>query len=229
MKMQSLLGRIYLPLLVLTALILGNGTVGICASPDPAASPNFMIGADMGHSNLYLINMENDQRIALDLSKNPMWPGGGALHTVITADGSKACLSVMSSDKDPLTILALRISKVDWKTNTADVKITKVMRAGEPGDKPSMLIPTQTDPSQPVTALWKPSNHQLHGPTIHPSGKFVYFTQWTESVSSTWPRTAWRLSIRSNTALARARSVGSFSIRRGTSPWRVVTISTSTR
>lgn len=179
--MQSLFRRIYLPLLVLTPLMLGSGILASCVSAEPAASPNFMIGTDMGHSHLFIINMENDQRIALDLSKDPMWPGGGALHTVITADGSKAYLSVMSSEKDPLTILALRINKVDWKTNTADVKITKVMRAGEPGDKPSMLIPTQTDPNQPVTDLWKPSNHQLHGPTIHPNGKFVYFSDWTDN------------------------------------------------
>lgn len=106
---------------------------------------------------------------------------GMPLHTIITADGGKGYLSVMSSDKDPLSILALRIHKVDWDANTADVKITNVMRLEEPGSKPSMLVPTQTDPSQPVTALWKPSNHQLHGPTLHPNGKFAYFTQWTDN------------------------------------------------
>ena len=82
------------------------------------------------------------------------------LHTIITADGGKGYLSVMSSDKDPLTILALRIHKVDWDANTADVKITNVMRLEEPGSNPSMLVPTQTDPKQPVTSLWKPSNHR---------------------------------------------------------------------
>lgn len=149
----------------------------------PAASPNLMIGTDMGHTDLYFFNMDTDQRIKVDLSKDPMWPGGGALHTIITADGSKAYLSVMSSDKDPATFLALRINKLDWKAGTADVKITKVMRAAEPGEKPSFLIPTQTDPNQPVTDLWTTSvnNHQLHGPTSHPSGKFFYFTQWTDN------------------------------------------------
>jgi DNA-binding beta-propeller fold protein YncE len=146
-----------------------------------AASPNFMISTDMMQPQLYLTNIETDQRIGIDLSKDPMWPGGMPLHTIITADGSKAYLSVMNSDKDPLTILALRINNLDWKNNTADVKITKVMRAGEPGDKPSMLVPTQTDPNQPVTDVWKPGNHQLHGPTFHPSGKFVYFTDWTDN------------------------------------------------
>ncbi len=94
---------------------------------------------------------------------------------------AKAYLSVMSSDKDPLTILALRIDKIDWNAGTADMKITNVMRLEQPGTPPSRLVPTQTDPSQPVTALWKPSNQQLHGPTIHPNGKFVYFTQWTDN------------------------------------------------
>ena len=46
-----------------------------------------------------------------------------------------------------------------------------------------MLVPTETDPNQPVTALWTTSvnNHQLHGPTAHPSWKFVYFTDWTDN------------------------------------------------
>src|SRR5215831_20455641 len=134
-----------------------------------AASPNFMISTD------------TDQRIGIALSKDPLWPGGMPLHTIITVDGSKAYLSVMNSDKDPLTILALRMGKIDWKNNTADVKITNVMRAGEPGDKPHMLVPTQTDPNQPITDVWKPGNHQLHGPTLHPSGKFAYFTDWTDN------------------------------------------------
>ena len=53
----------------------------------------------------------------------------------------------MSSEKDPATVLALRIDKLDWKAGTADVKITKVMRVAEPGEEPSFLIPTQTDPN----------------------------------------------------------------------------------
>ena len=162
--------------LALALLIIGH-------SAAPAAAPNVMIGTDMGHTDLYLFNMDTDQRIKVDLSKDPMWPGGGALHTIITPDGIKAYLSVMSSDKDPATFLALSIDKLDWKAGTADVKITKVMRAAEPGEKPSFLIPTQTDPNQPVTALWTTSvnNQQLHGPTTHPNGKFVYFTQWTDN------------------------------------------------
>ncbi|MGH7253781.1 MAG: hypothetical protein ACREIE_08290, partial [Nitrospiraceae bacterium] len=140
-----------------------------------------MIGTDMMKPDLYLINMESDQRIRLDLTKDPKWPGGMPLHTIITANGDKAYLSVMSSDTDPLTILALRIGKIDWNADAADVTITTVMRLEEPRSKPSMLVPTQTDPKQPVTALWKPSNHQLHGPTLHPSGKFAYFTQWTDN------------------------------------------------
>jgi DNA-binding beta-propeller fold protein YncE len=149
-----------------------------------AAAPNFMVGTDMGHTDFFLFNMDTDQRIKVDLSKDPMWPGGGALHTIITKDGSKAYLSVMSSDKDPATFLALRINKIDWNAGTADVKITKVMRAAEPGEQPSFLIPMETDPNQPVTDLWKVTRvngQQLHGPTIHPNGKFVYFTQWTDN------------------------------------------------
>jgi hypothetical protein len=170
----------------------------VAANPSlaPAASPNFMIGTDMGGTDLYFFNMDTDQRIKVDLSQDPMWPsarhtaptaphaGGGALHTVITADGKKAYLSVMSSEKDPATFLALRINKLDWKAGTADVKITKVLRAAEPTEAPSFLIPTQTDPNQPVTDLWKVTRlqgQQLHGPSLHPNGKFIYFTQWTDN------------------------------------------------
>ena len=49
--------------------------------PCPAASQNFMIGTDMGHTDLYFFNMDTDQRIKVDLSKDPMWPGGGRCPT----------------------------------------------------------------------------------------------------------------------------------------------------
>ena len=97
--------------LALALLIMGY-------SAAPAAAPNVMIGTDMGHTDLYFFNMDTDQRIKVDLSKDPMWPGGGALHTIITADGKKAYLSVMSSEKDPATLLALQIDKLDWKAGT---------------------------------------------------------------------------------------------------------------
>ena len=143
--------------------------VGTSSSLVSAASPNFMIGTDMGHTDLYFFNMDTDQRIKVDLSQDPMWPGGGALHTVITADGKKAYLSVMSSEKDPATVLALQINSLDWKAGKADVKIKKVIRAAEPTEEPSFLVPTQTDSNQPVTDLWKVTRvngQQLHGPTI---------------------------------------------------------------
>src|SRR5919197_943903 len=82
-------------------------------------SSNFMIGTDMMKPDLYLINTDSDKintdsdkRVKLDLTKDPKWPGGLPLHTIIIRDGHKAYLSVMSSDKDPLTILALRINKI---------------------------------------------------------------------------------------------------------------------
>ena len=158
-----------------TGLIFGAASVGF------ASNDKLMTSTDMGRPVVYLINTDTDQMITVDLSTHPMWPGGAPLHTLLTRDGSKGYLSVMSSDKDPLTILALRIANIDWKAGKADVKISNVMRVEEPGTPPSILVPTETDPSQPVTSLWKPGNHQLHGPTMHPNGKFVYFTQWTDN------------------------------------------------
>ena len=56
--------------LALALLIIGHSAAA-------AAAPNFMIGTDMGHTDLYLFNMDTDQRIKVDLSKDPMWPGEG--------------------------------------------------------------------------------------------------------------------------------------------------------
>ena len=163
---------------VLTVVLLVTGY-----SAALAASRNIMISTDMMQPHLYLTNIDTDKRIKIDLSRDHQWSGGLPLHTIITPDGRKAYLSVMNTDDKPLTILALQIGNIDWRNGTADVRITKVMLAGDPGIKPSMLVPTETDPNQPVTALWTTSvnNHQLHGPTAHPSWKFVYFTDWTDN------------------------------------------------
>ena len=133
-------------ILALALLVAGVAVVS-------AGSPNLMIGTDMGHTDFYLFNMDTDQRIKVDLSKDPLWPGGGALHTI---NGKKAYLSVMSSDKDPATFLALQIDALDWKAGTADVKITKVMRAAaRPSPAPRRHVggvhawPPHTPPPSP--------------------------------------------------------------------------------
>ena len=43
----------------------------------PAAAPNVMIGTDMGHTDLYLFNMDTDQRIKVDLSGTRCGRGEG--------------------------------------------------------------------------------------------------------------------------------------------------------
>jgi hypothetical protein len=30
--------------------------------------------------------------------------------------------------------------------------------------------------------MWFPNNVQIHGPTLHPGGKYAYFTQWTDNM-----------------------------------------------
>lgn len=150
------------------------------AAPTPAAGP-LMIGTDMARPVLYLLDLESDRMVTLELTQDPKWPGGAPLHTILTPDGRKAYLSIMSSEEVPLMILALRVGEIDWEAGTADVAITKVIRIQEAGIPPSMRVPTESDPSQPVTDLWRPGNHQLHGPTVQPNGKFVYFAQWTDN------------------------------------------------
>ena len=64
------------------------------------------------------------------------------------------------------------------------MKITKVMRAAEPGEEPSVSYSdadrSKSTGDRPVDHV-QVNNQQLHGPTIHPNGKFVYFTQWTDN------------------------------------------------
>ena len=140
-----------------------------------------MIGTDMAQPVLYLIDLEGNRLITVDLTKDALWPGGMPLHAIITPEGARAYLSIMSSDVVPLMILALQIGEIDWNAGRAEVKITNVMHLENAGTPPSMRQPSETDPSQPISALWRPNNHQLHGPTILPNGKFVYYAQWTDN------------------------------------------------
>lgn len=168
--------------LVLSLLI----PAAACAQAEAPASAmtefstSYMVGTDMMHPVLYFFDLESDRMITLDLTRDSLWPGGMPLHAIATPDGRKAYLSLLGSEHEPTHILALSIDRIDWAEGTAAVRITSVMRAEEAGVRPRMRIPTQTDPSQPVTALWQPKTTQLHGPTIHPSGRFVYFSQWTD-------------------------------------------------
>jgi DNA-binding beta-propeller fold protein YncE len=145
----------------------------------------FSINTDMMKPVLYLIDPVSDKIITIDLSLDAQYPNGSMpLHTLITPDGKKAYLSTMSSDTAPATILALRIGQIDWNSGKADVTITNVMNISQPGAKPlSTNIQNLTsNTTQPVIAkMWIPNNIQIHGPTLHPSGKFAYFTQWTDN------------------------------------------------
>jgi hypothetical protein len=145
-----------------------------------------MIDTDMMRPVIYLLN-PNDDLITIDLSADPLFPNGGMpLHTLILPNGHKAYLTTMSSYENgqqiPATILVLQINNINWSAKTANVKITKVLRAEEATTAPSILIPTEVPGShQPVTSLWKPNNQQIHGPTLHPNGKYAYFTEWTNN------------------------------------------------
>ncbi len=167
----------------LCALLLSLVASAACA-PSPATesadSPSFMLGTDMGHPVLYLFHLEDDRMITLDLRDDPRWPGGTPLHTIVTPDGRKAYLSTIGTQEHPLNVLAMEVGEIDWERSTADIRITEVITVEEPGTPVQMPVPRQTDPSQPVTDLWKPDTQQLHGPTVLPNGRFVYFGHWTD-------------------------------------------------
>lgn len=143
------------------------------------AVPYFMVDTDMGREVIYFISPD-DRLATVDLSADPNYPGGMPLHTLILPDGKKAYLTTMSSNESAATIIALRINDIDWNAGTADVDITNVMEIAGINAQPFIAIPNQTSASQPITALWIPNNQQIHGPTLHPSGTYAYFTQWTD-------------------------------------------------
>jgi len=150
------------------------------------ANSSFSINTDMMRPVLYLIDPTSDKIITVDLSKDPKYPNGSMpLHTLINPDGNKALLSTMSSDTAPATILALKMGEIDWESGKADVSISNVIRIAEPGAKPVVTnIQNHTsNKTQPIIAkMWIPNNIQIHGPTLHPSGNFAYFTQWTDNM-----------------------------------------------
>lgn len=156
----------------------------ILSPPVPAQEPGergiYMIGTDMMRQVLYFFDPGTDRMVTFDLTQDPKWPGGAPLHTVVVPGGDRAYLSVMSSETDPLTIIALSIGEIDWDAGTADVSIANVIHVAEPGTAPAMAKAEQSDTTQPITSLWRPTNQQLHGPTVLPNGRFVYFAQWTD-------------------------------------------------
>ncbi|MDQ4074197.1 MAG: hypothetical protein M3162_07845, partial [Thermoproteota archaeon] len=146
----------------------------------------FSINTDMMQPVLYLIDPQSDKIITVDLSQNPLYPNGSMpLHTMITPQGNKAFLSTMSSDTAPATILALDIGNIDWQAGKADVSISNVINISEAGSTPQIpdIKNHTTNKTQPIIKkLWIPNNVQIHGPTLHPGGKYAYFTQWTDNI-----------------------------------------------
>jgi hypothetical protein len=170
-----------------------NKSQGTNASSTDSASTTatgdnlpFSINTDMMQPVLYLIDPQGDKIITVDLSTDPKYPNGSMpLHTVITPQGDKAFLSTMSSDTAPATILALKIGDINWQSGKADVSISNVINISKPGSTPTIPDITNhtTNKTQPIIKkLWFPNNVQIHGPSLHPSGKYAYFTQWTDNM-----------------------------------------------
>ena len=168
-----------------TASSTDNTVTNQQTSTEGLTSHPFSINTDMMRPVLYLIDPISDTIITVDLSTNPKYPTGSMpLHTIITPDGKKAFLSTMSSDTAPATILALDINNIDWQAGKADVAITNVIKIAEPNTKPpTPTVQNRTDnDTQPIIAkMWFPNNIQIHGPSLHPTSKFAYFTEWTNN------------------------------------------------
>jgi hypothetical protein len=164
-----------------------QNTAGMASGSDLNTSNlTFSINTDMQRPVVYLINPVTDNITTVNLCQNSQYPSGSMpLHTLITPNGDTAFVSTMSSPTAPATILVLKIGNIDWETGNANVSISDVVKIRDPNTKP-IIIPKignhSTNHTQPVNeALWFPNNVQIHGPTLHPSEKFAYFTEWTNN------------------------------------------------
>ena len=76
--------------------------------------------------------------------------------------------------------MVLKINRIDWNNKNTDLQVVDSIEIAKPKTSSSFPDITQVDIKQPVNkTLWLPGNSQIHGPTIHPSGKYIYFNEWT--------------------------------------------------
>ena len=159
----------------LTLFLLVSATV-VWAGP-----VNYFSAVDMMENEVILINADTDAIIQAPLNTLKGWPGGRPQHTVISSDGAALYISTDASESAPASVVILSAKKYNWEAGSVKLKIKKVLTAEAAGTASTFSVPTQVNPLQPVASWTQPPMTQMHGPSILPGSKYLYFTQWTDN------------------------------------------------
>ncbi|MCE2572965.1 hypothetical protein [Motilimonas eburnea] len=142
---------------------------------------NVMAAVDMMESEIILINADNDIIIQQRLDSLAGWPGGRPQHVLISPNAKWLYVTIDASATHAANVVVIKVNDYAWNQGVADLEITKVLQAEPANTVSTYNTPTQTSPEQPIASWTQPAMTQLHGPTILPYSKYVYFTQWSDN------------------------------------------------
>ncbi|MCE2595059.1 hypothetical protein K6Y31_09540 [Motilimonas cestriensis] len=142
---------------------------------------NVMAALDMMESEIILINVDNDIIIQQRLDALSGWPGGRPQHVLISPNAKWLYVTTDASTTHAANIVVIKVNNYAWKQGFVELEVTKVLQAEPANTSSSYNTPTQTSPLQPIASWTQPAMTQIHGPTILPYSKYVYFTQWSDN------------------------------------------------
>lgn len=141
----------------------------------------YVSAIDYNTRNLYLFNYENDEMITISQDEIQGWPGNLPLqHTAVSPDGKYFWVSTDATINQAPKVFRLRISHVNWNTNTAKLRVDSMIRVGGPGE-PATLPHLEAVPgsTQEVADWIRPSMTQVHAQTFLPFSKYMYMTEYS--------------------------------------------------
>ena len=142
---------------------------------------NVMSAVDMMESELILINVNNDLIIQQPLDTLAGWPGGRPQHVLISPNAKWIYVTTDASATDAANIVIIKVIDYSWDQGLAELEVKKVLQAEPANTASSYNTPSQISALQPIASWTQPAMTQLHGPTILPYSKYVYFTQWSDN------------------------------------------------
>ncbi len=160
---------------------IGESALGYRPLAQSAKLKNVMAALDMMESEIILINVDNDIIIQQRLDALVGWPGGRPQHVLISPNASWLYVTTDASATHAANIVVIKVNNYAWQQGFVDLEITKVLQAEPANTVSTYNVPTQTSPLQPIASWTQPAMTQLHGPTILPYSKYVYFTQWSDN------------------------------------------------
>ena len=129
---------------------------------------------------IYLINYDTNVLITVDPLTIEGWPGDiGLQHTMILPRGKKLYISTDSSAEFPAYLIVLDINSINWRNRDVDMTVATTVPMSDVDASPELPYVKETTPSQPIPNWLLPSAIQVHGPTILPYSRWIYFTDWT--------------------------------------------------